>query len=252
MPFKQTTNTTTIPASYIPDKVWEIMASLKAGEFNVKLGEKYKLGPEKIHLLAQIEGEVFYKELPLQKFPETLQEKLNLDPETTQKLANDVNKELFAPLQDYLGISTPFPMIEEVEEKPKKPSPFKKLFKKKPEKSKPEKTKPKPEIPAPPKKPAFFKGKISPYEQRRGVPPEIPTFSKELEKTSQRLARLKQKKAEAPLKKVDVGEYKIRTMKQDVEKAKKQVIPQKPRPEADQPQAGKPKLKNNIVDLSGK
>lgn len=251
MPFKQATNTTTTPASYIPDKVWDIMASLKTGEFNIKLGEKYKLGPEKIHLLAQIEGEVFYKELALQKFPETLQEKLNLDPEITKKLANDVNQGVFVPLQDYLGIPTPFPMIEGVEEKPKKPSPFKKLFTKKP--------KPKPGIPAPPKKPAFFKGKISPYERRRGIPPKppieptaIPTFPKELERASQRLARLKQKKAEAPLKKVDVGEYKIRTMKQDVEKAKKQVIPQKPRPEADQPWTDKPKLKNNIVDLSGK
>lgn len=82
-----------------------------------------------------------------------------------------------------------------------------------------------------------YEGKISPYEEKR----EIAT--KEIT-----LPAKKELSAEAP---TDIGaevgakaldEYQIRTMKQDIERAKKQPIPPKPQP----------KIKDNIVDLSGK
>jgi hypothetical protein len=162
---------------------------------------------------------------------------------------------------------------EEKPEEPQKPGFFKRLFgkkPKKPKKPKPPKPKkePKPEEIIPPKIeeaaqrlgkiPSIYKGKISPYEQKREVGPthigriippsprlplekRIPTFP---EKTKQAIKKLekeeKKEKKEKP-QKVDIkGKYRIQTMKKDIEKAKQAL----PRPE--------PKVKNNIVDLSGK
>jgi len=158
-------------------------------------------------------------------------------------------------------------------EEPKKPGFFKRLFGKKPKKpKKPKPLKPKKEPKPseeiiPPKIeeaaqrlgkiPSIYKGKISPYEQKREVGPthigriippsprlplekRIPTFP---EKTKQEIKKLEKEEKEEEKKpqKVDIkGKYRIQTMKKDIEKAK-QVLP---RPE--------PKVKNNIVDLSGK
>jgi len=146
------------------------------------------------------------------------------------------------------------------EEEPKKPGFFKRLFGKKP------KPKPSEEI-IPPKIeeaaqrlgkiPSIYEGKISPYERKREVGPthigriippsprpplekRIPTFP---EKTKQEIKKLEKEEKEEKKKpqKVDIkGKYHIQTMKKDVEKAKQAL----PKPE--------PKVKNNIVDLSGK
>ncbi len=77
-----------------------------------------------------------------------------------------------------------------------------------------------------------YEGKISPYEEKREiaakeVTPPTKAEGKELPTKAQPEA---------------LGEYQIRTMKQDIKRAKKQPIP--PRPQ--------PKIKDNIVDLSGK
>lgn len=131
------------------------------------------------------------------------------------------------------------------EEKPEKIGFFKKLFGKKPKKLKkeeepelilptPSKTREVPEEVMP-----IYRGKISPYEKKREITPqkpfveaeeEIPTFPKELEKKARETRPSIEEK------------YKIRTMKRDIEKAKRQPIPPKP----------EPKIKDNIVDLSGK
>lgn len=141
------------------------------------------------------------------------------------------------------------PIPLEVTEKPEKAGLLKKLFGKKPKK---------PEF-----KPSVYEKRISPYEKKRRFssimstlnrpiatidiphpkPPkaeEIQTFSgvetkpekKEAEKTSE----AKPKSAPA------MPQYQIRTMKQDIEKAGKQPLPPKPTP----------KVKDNVVDLSGK
>lgn len=154
-------------------------------------------------------------------------------------------------------------------EEPKKPGFFKRLFGKKPKKPKPPKPKkekePKPEEIIPPKIeeaaqrlrkiPSIYEGKISPYERKREIEPthigriippsprpplekRIPTFP---EKTKQEIKKLEKEEKEEKKKpqKVDIkGKYRIQTMKKDIEKAK-QALP-------------KPKVKNNIVDLSGK
>lgn len=107
--------------------------------------------------------------------------------------------------------------------------PVKIKVEKKEEKPEPE-PKPKPSPPTPvkieeaPKEEEMttYERKISPYERKRGLTPAT-------------------KKGEAK-KEEEMGEYQIRTMKQDIEKAKKKPIPEK----------SKAKNKNNILDLSDK
>ena len=91
-----------------------------------------------------------------------------------------------------------------------------------------------------------YEDKISPYERKREPIPElkkeIKTFPLEIEKM---LEEESKKEPQETLKKEEprrVGGYQIRTMKTDIEKTKKQPIPPKPQP----------KIKDNIVDLSGK
>lgn len=161
-------------------------------------------------------------------------------------------------------------------EEPKKPGFFKRLFGKKPKKpKKPKPPKPKkekelePEEIVPPKIEeaaqrlrkisSIYKGKISPYERKREVGPthigriippspgpilekRIPTFPEKTKQEIKKLEKEEEKKPKVPptpVKKVDMkGKYRIQTMKKDIEKAK-QALP-------------KPKVKNNVVDLSGK
>lgn len=87
--------------------------------------------------------------------------------------------------------------------------------------------KPTPLPPKPPAPPAYEK-KIF----------EIPTFFKEKKAE----AKSEKKEKEPQPTTLPPMQYRIRTMKQDIEQAKKQPIPPKP----------EPKIKDNIVDLSGK
>ncbi|MCK4860197.1 MAG: hypothetical protein KAS87_06545 [Candidatus Omnitrophica bacterium] len=77
-------------------------------------------------------------------------------------------------------------------------------------------------------------GKISPYEEKREIKATPPT-EKELPTEAPT-------DVEAKVGAEALDEYQIRTMKQDIKMAKKQPIPPKPQP----------KIKDNIVDLSGK
>jgi len=154
----------------------------------------------------------------------------------------------------------PTPQKPVVETKEKKPGFFKRLFgikePKKAEKPKKKPEPPKPEISIPPKikelpkeKPKkitpVYKEKISPYEKKRKIIPVIPKT-----KTPPPTIKLKEKLVEKkeikreikPKKKIEVPIQAIRTMKKDIEKAKKKPIPEKL----------KPKIKDNIVDLSRK
>jgi len=97
-------NQTTDSISSLPDNVWEIMASPKTTQFNIKLGEKYKLDMDKVQIIAIVEAGIFHKKFSIQQFPKLLNEKLAIDSETTTKLVNDINKKLFIPLKDYLGV----------------------------------------------------------------------------------------------------------------------------------------------------
>jgi len=251
-------NQTTNSVSSLPDEVWEIMASPKTIEFNIKLGEKYKLNPDKIHIIALIEAGVFHKKFSLQEFPKILKEKLALDLKTTRELTNDINKNLFIPLRNYLGVLPPITAMGNMEKKTEEK--FKEL---------------KPEI-APPlkKKEKFLQGtlptykeKISPYEKKRGISPGLivhkkaaaPIISKtitpsKIEKPVSKkpfqaatpkiipVPKIKQAATEKAPRIENLDDYQIRTMKKDIEKAKKKFIPPKP----------KVKVKNKVVDLSGK
>jgi len=115
-----------------------------------------------------------------------------------------------------------------------------------------------------PKISSVYKGKISPYERKRELTPDItPSFAPKEATVSkpQPAPKVVPEKKELPAKvptdagttKVGaeaMGEYQIRTMKKDIarldparqEKAKRQPIPLKP----------EPKVRDNIVDLSGK
>ncbi len=86
-----------------------------------------------------------------------------------------------------------------------------------------------------PKGPAY---EISPYERKRETPLTTLPVQEEIQ--------IPEAKKEADSRSTSPGlkkqEYQIRTMKQDIERAKKKPIPPKP----------KPKIKDNVVDLSGK
>lgn len=90
-----------------------------------------------------------------------------------------------------------------------------------------------------------YEKQISPYEEKREMPSrEITTFpeEKELETTIPEPEEPKKPEKPESIASPLPKTYQIRTMKGDIERIKKQPIP--PRPE--------PKIKDNIVDLSGK
>ncbi len=222
--------------SFLPEDVWQIMLSPKTIEFNKKIREKYKLSPEDSREMVLLEEAVFKKNIPPYAFSKMLAEKTKIDLDTAQKITEEITKKLFLPIKDYLGPLTgplikPKPVASEKEEKPKEEIV---------EKHKEEK-----EI------------KISPYEQKRETPvikpeiktgekikeekkdeeekAEIPTFPKITEKPKQfsvpkPITRIikeekrdeEQKKAKEVEKKflLKKGDYKIRTMKEDVKKVK--------------------------------
>jgi len=223
--------------SFLPEDVWQIMLSPKTIEFNKKIREKYKLSPEDSREMVLLEEAVFKKNIPPYAFSKMLAEKTKIDLDAAQKISDEIIKKLFLPIKDYLGPLTgplikPKPVASEEEEKPRKEIAV--------EKHKEEK-----EI------------KISPYEQKRETPvikpeikteekteeekkdeekAEIPTFPKITEKPKQfsvpkPITRIikeekrdeEQKKAKEVEKKflLKKGDYKIRTMKEDVKKVKK-------------------------------
>lgn len=167
------------------------------------------------------------------------------------------------------------PLISREPEKPKKPGIFEKLFGKKEAglgREKPEELKEIEEIEKiekPYKKISIYEEKISPYEKKREFPSkilsvlkrpvvteeEIPTFPEEIKDAklpvppvspALPISPAPPASRQTPLPKL---QYKIRTMKTDIEKTKKQPIP--PATPAGEPKP-EPKAKSNIVDLSGK
>ncbi len=144
------------------------------------------------------------------------------------------------------------------EEKPKKPGLFKRLFRKKPEG--PEGTKMQKEILT--EFPKTYEKEISPYEKKRPLtiprliiplrkPPgleEIKPFPEEV-RSEPKPARVKEEEAQKikPSAPITIPPYKIRTMKTDLEKAKKE-----PASQRGEPIPEKPKIYDNTVDLSGK
>ncbi len=99
-------------------------------------------------------------------------------------------------------------------------------------------------------KPDFFspwRKKISPYEKERELHPSLP--KKEKIKTEPvKKSQPKQKPApepepEAKPKTAKIPPHEIRTMKEDIEKAKKRPIPEAPKPKT---------RKDNVIDLSDK
>jgi len=206
--------------SNLSDKVWDIASSLKTSDFNAKLGESHNLSPKQVHILAFIEWSVFTKKISIQRFSKAVKEKLGLDKQTAQEITEKVNKNLFAPVKEYLK-----------KEEIKKLEP--KEIKKPKEKEE--------------KKQDIYKQMISPYEKEREVPMAKPIKinHKIKEKTDLRPIPLLVKK---PIDyKKEAQEYKIRTMQKDIEKAKKSPFSVKFKPIPPRP----PK-KDNIIDLSGK
>jgi len=209
-------NQTTDSISSLPDNVWEIMASPKTTQFNIKLGEKYKLDMDKVQIIAIVEAGIFHKKFSIQQFPKLLNEKLAIDSETTKKLVNDINKKLFIPLKDYLGVLPHLSGIaspSNTQESIKKPSISKTNL--------------------------SWTKKISPYEKKREIISR-PNRKAEPKKTSKiPIPEIKKEEIRIPPQSKEVNEYQIRTMKQDIEKARKQSTLSEGN-------------KNNIVDLSGK
>jgi len=207
--------------SNLSDKVWDIASSFKTVDFNTKLEEKYNLSLKQIHILAGIEWAVFTKKISVQRFSKAVKEKLGLDKQTAEEITEKVNKNLFAPVENYL-----------------KKEKIKKLESKEIKKPKEKEE----------KKQDIYEQKISPYEKERKIskakPIKISHKIKE-ETDLQPIPHLVNKQIN--YKEEEALEYKIRTMKKDVEKAQKNPFSVKPKPIPP-----KPSKKDNIIDLSKK
>ena len=103
------------------------------------------------------------------------------------------------------------------------------------------------EKPTSPRLARLGREKPSPFEKllRKPIPPKIEKTPKEITSYEERISPYERKRETGSAKEKEEG-YQIRTMKQDIEKAKKQ-------PTQGKPPEPKPKVRdNNIVDLSEK
>jgi|GEM_PF-5010925 len=147
-------------------------------------------------------------------------------------------------LKEYFSeLNVPLPTIA--------PMPIKPIIPIKPIKAKESKPK-QPEIKPtpPPRKPSMLSSLVRPISMpsaKQTKTEEIPTFSKEPEVKKEPVKKEPVKAEQKPI--LSPAQYRIRTMKQDIEQAKRQPASQRGEPIPPKPT---PKVKDNIVDLSGK
>lgn len=86
----------------LPPPIQEIMLFPETAEINGKIGEKYKLSDEQIGDMVFVIVHTIFKDIPLEKFIITLQQKLELSAQTAQRMASDIAEKRFLPIKNYL------------------------------------------------------------------------------------------------------------------------------------------------------
>jgi len=91
-----------IAFSRLPDYVQSWMCSNETAQINADIIKKYGLPKEKVSLLASLMGDVFFKEIILEKLPEAIQRELEIDYNLAKKIAIDEGVLKFLPIREYL------------------------------------------------------------------------------------------------------------------------------------------------------
>jgi len=263
----------------LPKDLRENVFAVKTADKIREVAQKYEISNQKICHLASITGDVLLGVLPLEKFSNALELRLAINKMAAQAIVEEIKREIFLPVWTSFKKAQESPMEAPshplVMPAPKPKKEIKKLEKTKPEKLKPKELKPELTPPPPMKKERFsqgtlpaYKGKISPYEKKREIGPrpiiskktavpiisEIIASPKTEESVSKKsfqavtpkiipVPKVKQVATEKPPRIEGLNDYQIRTMKKDIEKAKKKSISPKPETKV---------VKDNLVDLSGK
>lgn len=113
----------------IPIEIWEVMSSEETTEKTILISKKYNLHVDQIGTLSSHIGMVMTGLLKPKDFIPELVIELKLDQETANKVAQEVNEQIFKPIRDSLkkihGLDGSKPLVEEVkaEEKAKNPPP---------------------------------------------------------------------------------------------------------------------------------
>ncbi len=111
----------------IPVEIWDVMSSEETTEKTILIAKKYNLHVDKIGILSIHIGMVMTGLLKPKDFIPELVVELKLDPETANKVAQEVNEQIFKPIREALkkihGLDGSTPLNEEVIAKtPTKPA----------------------------------------------------------------------------------------------------------------------------------
>lgn len=91
----------------LPQNIQEIMLSSQTGDINWEIAKKYKLSDEQTVEMVGIIVDTILKDIPLEKFIVSLQQKLGLNDQIARQMALDIAQKRFLPLKTYLpGVET--------------------------------------------------------------------------------------------------------------------------------------------------
>lgn len=208
----------------LPFKLREVIFDVKTADKIYEIAQKYKLGSQKIPLLASEVGLVLLALVRIQNFINSLKERLKIDEPIAQTIAQEIHKEIFLPIKEelkkvyeekpYEVPSTKVPKVEEIPYgKPERPVEVEK----------------KPGVPA---------EEVVPEESQVPKPqPKKYEIAQIPEEEIEEEAELEEKPKERGVP--ESKRYELRTMKKDIERLKEE--PAKPGP----------RIEGNIVDLKG-
>ena len=91
-----------IAFSRLPDYVQSWMCSAQTTQINADIIKKYGLPKEKSPLLAALIGDIFFKEIIIEKLPEAIQQELSIDYALAEQIAIDEGILMFLPIREYL------------------------------------------------------------------------------------------------------------------------------------------------------
>jgi len=87
----------------LPQPVKKVLLSNEIAEITFGINTSYGLNSEQQGKVAQITGQIFVKEIPMEKFLEALRENINLPQEILAGVATSLAKEIFLPLKNHFG-----------------------------------------------------------------------------------------------------------------------------------------------------
>jgi len=90
-------------AEQLPQSAKKVMFSNEIVEITFGINTSYGLNSKQQGKVAQITGQIFVKQIPMEKFLEALQKNINLPQEISAGIAASLTKEIFLPLKNYFG-----------------------------------------------------------------------------------------------------------------------------------------------------